>query len=150
MRHLFIAFASGVVFALGLGISGMTDPQRILGFLDIAGHWDPSLAFVMLGAIAVHLGPAQWALRAKRPLLADRFEVPRRTAVDTELLLGSVLFGVGWGAIGYCPGPAIVDLVAAPPGLCVFAIAMLVGTALFRYGRRLLPSVAPTGLPGNK
>jgi uncharacterized membrane protein YedE/YeeE len=137
MKKLAVAFISGVIFALGLGVSGMTDPSKILGFLDVAGHWDPSLAFVMAGAIGMHLGPAQWALRAKRPLLAADFERPSRTRVDRGLVAGSVLFGVGWGAAGYCPGPALVDLIAPSPGLLVFVASMIAGTALLRYGRRL-------------
>lgn len=137
MSRLAIAFAAGVVFAIGLGLSGMTDPCKVLGFLDVAGHWDPTLAFVMAGAIGVHLGPTQWALRARRPLLDDRFDVPQQTRIDATLVAGSALFGVGWGAAGYCPGPALVDLVAPSPGLLVFVAAMVAGTASFRYGRRV-------------
>jgi uncharacterized protein len=136
MKQLAVAFAAGVVFALGLGVSGMTDPSKILGFLDVAGSWDPSLLFVMVGAIGVHLGPAQWALRARRPLLAAQFECPTGTRIDRSLLAGSVLFGIGWGAAGYCPGPAIVDLIAPSPSLLVFVAAMVAGTGLVRYGRR--------------
>jgi hypothetical protein len=91
----------------------------------------------MVGAIGVHLGPAQWALRARRPLLADDFERPLQTTVDGALVSGAVLFGIGWGAVGYCPGPALVDLVAPSGSLLIFVGAMVVGTALYRYGRRL-------------
>lgn len=136
MKKLVVAFTAGVIFALGLGVSGMTDPSKILGFLDVAGHWDPTLAFVMAGAIGVHLGPAQWALRARRPLLAADFDRPSRTRVDRSLVAGSVLFGIGWGAAGYCPGPALVDLVAPSSELLVFVAAMIAGAGLLRYGRR--------------
>jgi uncharacterized protein len=142
MKQLVIAFAAGIVFALGLGVSGMTDPSKILGFLDVAGHWDPTLAFVMAGAVGVHLGPARWALRAKRPLLAARFERPLQTRIDRALVAGSVLFGIGWGAAGYCPGPAIVDLIDPSPSLLVFVAAMIAGTGLLRYGRRLTVTAA--------
>jgi uncharacterized membrane protein YedE/YeeE len=132
MKRLAVAFVAGVIFAVGLGISGMTDPARVLGFLDVAGHWDPSLAFVMAGAIGVHLGPAQWALRARRPLWSDAFVLPGRTAIDGRLVAGSILFGIGWGIAGYCPGPAIVNLVAPSRHLLAFVAAMVVGTGLYR------------------
>jgi uncharacterized protein len=141
VKQLVVAASAGAVFAIGLGLSGMTNPDRILGFLDFAGRWDPSLLFVMVGAIGVHLGPARWALRARRPLLADGFERPARSAVDRPLVVGALLFGIGWGAVGYCPGPALVDLVAPSRSLLVFVAAMLAGTVLFRYGRRLTERV---------
>jgi uncharacterized protein len=132
MKRLAVAFVAGIVFAVGLGISGMTDPARILGFLDVAGHWDPSLAFVMFGAVAVHIGPAQWALRARRPLWSGAFALPAGTAVDGRLLAGSILFGVGWGIAGYCPGPAIVNLAAPSRPLLAFVAAMVLGAGAFR------------------
>ena len=135
MRQTAVAFVAGVVFAVGLGLSGMTNPEKILGFLDVAGRWDPSLLLVMGGAVAVHFGFAQWALRARKPLLEEAFELPSRAQVDGSLVVGSVLFGVGWGAIGYCPGPAIVDLVSPSPSLAVFVVAMVSGIAAHRYGR---------------
>jgi uncharacterized protein len=148
MKQLAVAFVAGIVFAVGLGISGMTDPGRVLGFLDVAGHWDPSLAFVMAGAIGVHLGPAQWALRARRPLWADAFVLPARTAVDGRLLAGSILFGIGWGIAGYCPGPAIVNLAAPSRPLLAFVAAMVLGARLFRAGEghALEPASPPSPL----
>jgi len=148
MKQLALAFVAGIVFAVGLGISGMTDPARVLGFLDVAGRWDPSLAFVMIGAIGVHLGPAQWALRARRPLWADAFALPSRTAVDGRLLAGSILFGIGWGIAGYCPGPALVNLAAPSRPLLAFAAAMVIGTAVFRVneGRARNPASPPSPL----
>jgi uncharacterized membrane protein YedE/YeeE len=147
MKQLVVAAVAGVIFALGLGVSGMTNPDKILGFLDVTGRWDPSLLLVMVGAIGVHLGPAQWAMRAQRPLLGGDFERPHRTTVDGALISGSVLFGIGWGAAGYCPGPALVDLVAPSPSLLVFVGAMALGTALFLYGRRLRLTTAGHAKP---
>jgi len=135
MKQVAVAFVAGVVFAVGLGLSGMTNPEKILGFLVVTGRWDPSLLLVMGGAVAVHFGFAQWALRARKPLLGGAFELPSRAQIDGRLVVGSILFGVGWGAIGYCPGPAIVDLVAPSPSLLVFVAAMVSGIAAHRYGR---------------
>lgn len=135
MRETVVALLAGVVFAVGLGISGMTNPEKILGFLDVAGRWDPSLAFVMLGAIAVHAGAARWALRARRPLGSPRFFFSTRQEIDLPLIAGAGLFGLGWGIAGYCPGPAIVDLAAPSPSLVTFVLAMLAGTVVYRRTR---------------
>jgi uncharacterized protein len=133
VKQVLVAVACGVVFATGLGISGMTDPAKVIGFLDVFGRWDPSLGFVMVGAIGVHLGAARWALRAARPLGANHFVLPSTNTVDARLVGGSALFGLGWGATGYCPGPALVDLVAPSQGLVTFVAAMLAGIAAFRF-----------------
>jgi uncharacterized membrane protein YedE/YeeE len=146
MKRLGVAFVAGFVFAIGLGVSGMTDPQKVLGFLDVAGHWDPTLGFVMFGALAVHVGPARWALRARRPLLAEEFALPTRTRIDSKLLAGSALFGIGWGMAGYCPGPALVDLVAPSPSLLVFVTAMVAGT-VFQRIRLPSPTIPAPSLP---
>jgi uncharacterized membrane protein YedE/YeeE len=110
-RQSLIAMSSGVLFALGLTISGMTDPERVLAFLDLAGDWDPALAFVMAGAVLVHM---PFALRSKRkdakPRYAAHYDLPPERAVDARLLTGAALFGVGWGIAGFCPGPALVAL----------------------------------------
>jgi uncharacterized protein len=135
MRELIVALLAGIVFAIGLGISGMTDPEKVLGFLDVAGAWDPSLAFVMIGAIAVHAGAARWALRAPRPLWSSRFFPTARRDLDLRLVVGAALFGVGWGTAGYCPGPAIVDLAAPSPSLMTFVLAMIAGTLLSQRAR---------------
>src|ERR1019366_5337714 len=108
MKGRFVPFLLGVVFALGLGISGMTDPRKIIAFLNVAGAWDPSLAFVMIGAVAVHFGFAQWALRAKKPAWAPAFFLATKTTIGAPLVTGAAIFGLGWGAAGYCPGPAVV------------------------------------------
>jgi hypothetical protein len=125
-----VSFVSGVVFALGLGISGMTRPAKVLGFLDLAGPWDPSLAFVMGGAIAV-FSFAYWALARETPLLAPRFAVVPRGEIDRRLVGGALLFGVGWGLGGLCPGPAVVSIVSARAPALVFVISMLAGMWLF-------------------
>jgi uncharacterized membrane protein YedE/YeeE len=127
-----IALVSGLVFALGLGIAGMTDPARVLAFLDIAGDWNPNLALVMAAGIAVVLPIHRLLLRRKAPLIADAFHWPTRSDIDRPLLLGAVMFGVGWGLAGYCPGPALVGLVGLQPGVLVFVAAMALGMVLHR------------------
>ncbi|WP_224242806.1 DUF6691 family protein [Hyalangium gracile] len=127
MRPLISAFLSGLLFALGLGLSGMTDPANVLGFLDIAGDWDFRLAFVMVGAIAVHAALRPLIHRRERPLYAPKFPTFSVTAVDSKLLVGSALFGVGWGLGGYCPGPALTSLATGASQLLVFVPAMFAG-----------------------
>jgi uncharacterized membrane protein YedE/YeeE len=123
-----VAFVSGIVFALGLGLAGMTRPSKILAFLDVAGPWDPSLAFVMVGAIGVHFVSVRVARRASSPSLAPRFAWPLEKGIDGRLLLGAALFGIGWGLAGYCPGPSLVSLASLGPGVLLFVAAMAVGT----------------------
>jgi uncharacterized membrane protein YedE/YeeE len=137
VKRLAGVFVAGVIFAMGLGLSGMTNPNKVLGFLDVAGSWDPSLGFVMVGAIGVHVGVAQWALRARKPLWAPVFSLPHYTTIDTRLLAGAVIFGLGWGMAGFCPGPVLVDLVAPSAGVVTFVIAMLAGMFVARAGLRL-------------
>ncbi|HEY3594199.1 MAG TPA: DUF6691 family protein, partial [Polyangiaceae bacterium] len=122
--------ASGLVFATGLTLSGMTNPAKILAFLDITGRWDPSLLLVMGAAVATHLPFALWAKRASHPLVAQRFAFPARDALDGSLFFGAALFGVGWGMQGYCPGPAIVALASGGTVPLVFVATMIVGLLL--------------------
>ncbi|CAL1241279.1 YeeE/YedE family protein [Candidatus Methylocalor cossyra] len=124
------AFLCGWLFALGLGIAGMTRPSRIIAFLDITGRWDSSLLWVMIGAVTVGglLFPA--VLRRPRPVWAERFQVPENRTVDRPLLTGAALFGVGWGLAGYCPGPAVVALATPNPASGVFVLALLLGLGL--------------------
>lgn len=105
------ALLAGVVFGIGLALSGMVYPLKVLAFLDVSAAWDPSLALVMLGALAVTLPAFALILKRHQPLLATRFHLPQTTALDTRLIVGAVLFGVGWGIGGYCPGPALAALV---------------------------------------
>lgn len=126
------AFAIGILFGLGLLISGMADPSRIIGFLDVAGDWDPSLLFVMTGALAVSFAGYRLALRRARPLLAEKFELPTATVIDSRLVGGAAMFGVGWGLSGFCPGPGLTALTFGDAEPLVFVAAMLAGMALFR------------------
>ena len=125
------AFLAGLVFGLGLLLSGMADPAKVLGFLDLAGAWDPSLMFVMGGAVGV--GAVAFALARKRArsLLGEPMKLPTKTSIDRRLLLGALLFGAGWGLAGFCPGPAVVALGAGEAKAVVFVLAMLAGMALF-------------------
>jgi uncharacterized protein len=126
-RHLATALLAGSLFGVGLVCSGMTDPGKVLGFLDIGGPWNPSLAFVMAGAVGVHFVAYRLIRRRSRPLFAEAFVLPTQRRIDTKLLFGSALFGVGWGLAGYCPGPAIVSLGSGAAQAFVFVGAMLVG-----------------------
>jgi uncharacterized protein len=132
---LTIAFFAGLVFALGLGLAGMTQPAKIIGFLDVTGAWDPTLAFVMGGAVAVGLVLFHWILKRSAPVLGERFVLPDKKDIDIRLLGGAALFGIGWGLSGYCPGPALVSLVTATPSVLVFVVSMATGIHL---GNRLL------------
>jgi uncharacterized membrane protein YedE/YeeE len=127
MIALVAAFVSGALFALGLGMGGMTQPAKVIGFLDVAGPWDPSLAFVMLGAVGVYGIAFPLIRRRARPALSSAFSIPGRRDVDARLIGGAALFGVGWGLAGYCPGPGIVSLVTGATPVVVFVSAMLVG-----------------------
>jgi uncharacterized protein len=129
MRSI-VSFISGVVFALGLGISGMTRPLKVIGFLDFAGHWDPSLAFVMVGAITVYFVAYRLIRTRPAPLLMGKFSIPQRTGIDSNLVLGAALFGVGWGLGGFCPGPALTSLASAAAPVVIFVTAMTAGMYL--------------------
>ncbi|QJD29057.1 DUF6691 family protein [Methylococcus geothermalis] len=127
------AFLWGLVFALGLGLAGMTRPEKILGFLDIGGNWDPSLMLVMGGAVGLTFILFPRILRRGRPVLEDRFDLPVRKYVDGRLVGGAGIFGMGWGLAGYCPGPAVVSLVTADAGVWVFVAFMFGGLAAGRW-----------------
>jgi uncharacterized membrane protein YedE/YeeE len=122
-----VAFGCGLVFALGLGIGGMTEPTRVLAFLDVAGEWDPRLALVMLGAIAVYAPVYRLVSRWRRPIVAPDFQIPIRRAIDARLVTGAIVFGIGWGLAGLCPGPALTSLASGEPAALVFVVAMLAG-----------------------
>ena len=125
-----IGLLCGLVFGTGLAVSGMTDTAKVLGFLDLFGHWVPDLAFVMGGAVCVTLVAFRFVLRRKQPLLAADFSLPLNTAIDGRLLGGAAIFGIGWGSYGYCPGPALSALVYLDGKTLLFVIAMLVGMLL--------------------
>ena len=129
MREL-IALLSGLVFGLGLILGGMTDPGKVKGFLDAAGAWDPSLALVMGGAIAVGVFAFAAAKRRSTAWSGERIEIPSNTVIDARLIAGGVLFGTGWGLGGFCPGPALVAMSAGVGSAAVFVVAMLAGMVL--------------------
>jgi len=132
-RQFLPPLISGLLFGAGLTISGMTDPERVRGFLDIFGDWDPTLAFVMGGAMIVMA--IAWRIRSglKEPIFDDKFSLPDRTDLDRKLIVGSALFGIGWGIAGLCPGPAIVSLALSPLQVLPFVIAMMAGMLLQRF-----------------
>lgn len=127
-----IGLIAGLLFGLGLCFSGMNDPNKVLGFLDLAGAWDPSLAFVMAGAIAVALPAFAWARRRPLDWGGEAIELPSRRDLDAPLILGSLIFGVGWGLGGLCPGPGIVDVGFLSAGAAMFVAAMAVGALAYR------------------
>ena len=127
MRSALLPFLSGVTFALGLGISGMTRPAKVIGFLDFLGAWDASLAFVMLGAVAVYFVAYRLSQSMRAPVLAPEFSIPKRTDLDSRLFVGAALFGAGWGVGGFCPGPAITSLASGAPPVTVVVAAMAAG-----------------------
>lgn len=118
---------AGLLFGSGLAISGMINPAKVLGFLDIAGNWDPALAFVMVGAVSVAAIGYRLVLRRDRPLFERAFAVPTRRDVDAPLLVGAAVFGLGWGLAGYCPGPALASLGFGNPETFAFVVAMIAG-----------------------
>ncbi|WP_339506810.1 YeeE/YedE family protein [Pseudomonas sp. EA_15y_Pfl1_P102] len=133
---LFYAWVAGLVFGIGLLVSGMTNPAKVIGFLDVSGRWDPSLAFVMGGAIAVAAVGFKFARTRTRSLLGLPMNLPTARNIDRRLVMGSLLFGVGWGVAGICPGPALVLLGSGIPEGVVFVIAMLAGMGLFEWLER--------------
>lgn len=136
MTRLAIALFAGLLFGAGLAFSGMGDPARVQAFLDLFGNWDPTLAFVMAGAMAPMA--LAWLIqqRLPKPLACDTFDLPRTTLLDRRLVVGAILFGVGWGIGGLCPGPAVADLAVAPMAAGTFVIAMLIGMAAHRITAR--------------
>ena len=136
MMQPLVSLVAGVVFGLGLAVAEMTNPLKVLDFLDLAGHWDPSLAFVMGGAVMVTLVAFRFVLRRPVPLYGDRFHLPTLTQLDRKLLGGAALFGIGWGLAGYCPGPALATILSGNSETWLFVPAMLVGGALQRWQNR--------------
>ena len=135
--HIILALLVGLVFGIGLIVSGMTDPSKVIGFLDLAGRWDPSLGFVMGGAILVGLVAFQFAAGRDRSLLGDAMRLPTATHIDRRLVLGGLAFGAGWGLAGYCPGPALASLASGGGKPLIFAAAMVVGMVIFELLERL-------------
>jgi len=135
--QIFMALLVGLLFGIGLIVSGMTDPAKVIGFLDLAGTWDPSLGFVMGGAILVGVFAFGAARKRERSLLGAPMRLPTATVIDRRLVLGSLAFGAGWGLAGYCPGPALASLAAGGAKPLLFTLAMLAGMALFEVLERV-------------
>ena len=133
---IFAAFAAGALFGAGLAVSRMTDRMVILGFLDVFGDFDPSLAFVMAGAVAVTAVAFRLVLKMPAPRLADGFRLPVQDVVDRRLLLGAAIFGVGWGLAGFCPGPVLIGVAAGLRDALIFVPAMLAGSLVYRLLER--------------
>lgn len=140
MKQVACAFALGLVFGAGLVISGMSDPAKVIGFLDLAGAWDPTLLFVMAGAVSVFGLAYRLASRQRRPLLASDFRPPDRKEIDPPLVGGATVFGVGWGLSGFCPGPAVVSAGFGDPRVWLFVAALVAGILVFRFVLRRSPS----------
>ena len=133
MMNKIFSLLSGLIFGLGLTLSSMTNPAKVIGFLDITGNWDPSLMFVMIGAIVIS-APIFYLLRNKtKPLFDVKFEIPTIKNLDKQLILGASLFGLGWGMVGFCPGPAIASLALLKPFSIIFVIAMAGGFYMSRF-----------------
>jgi uncharacterized membrane protein YedE/YeeE len=127
----FAMFASGVVFAIGLGVSGMTQPQKVIGFLNVVGDWDPSLLLVLMGAVITYFLSFLVIRKFSTPMFMSKFSLPTRRDIDAPLVLGAALFGVGWGIAGYCPGPAMAMVVTGTPSVLIFVLSMTVGMFVF-------------------
>ena len=136
--NLLAAFGAGLVFGIGLIVSGMTDPGKVIGFLDLAGNWDPSLGFVMGGAIAVGFLAFRAAGQRSTNILGGAMHLPTRRDIDVRLVAGSLVFGVGWGLAGFCPGPALVSFASGQAKAAVFVASMIVGMLLYVAADRLI------------
>ena len=139
MKRNIFALAVGLIFGLGLCLSGMVQPAKVIGFLDLAGNWDPSLAFVMGGAIVVALPAFLIARRRSAAWIGGAVDLPTAQAIDAPLVVGSAIFGIGWGLAGVCPAPGVVDLGFLSPGAAIFVVSMAAGMLIYRAaaGRRL-------------
>lgn len=133
---LLVNLFAGLIFGFGLILSGMANPAKVLNFLDIAGHWDPSLAFVMGGAVIVTAIGYRLTFRRSKPVLDESFHIPTTRQIDGKLVLGAAVFGIGWGLVGLCPGPALVSIALASPAIFSFVPAMLIGVVLAAWMKR--------------
>ncbi len=143
MKTFLAVFACGLLFGLGLGVAGMTLPEKVIGFLDITGDWDPSLMAVMVGAILVHAVLYRLIIKRSSPVLDSKFQIPTRKDIDWKLLVGASLFGMGWGLGGFCPGPAIVSLVTGESSVVVFVVSMIAGIFVYNlFDKKVLQSIS--------
>lgn len=137
--RILLALITGLVFGIGLIVAGMTNPAKVLGFLDLAGRWDPSLALVMAGAILVAFPAFRVAARRRQSLLGEPMHLPTATRIDRQLVLGSLAFGAGWGLAGFCPGPALASIATGALQPLIFCAAMLAGMGIFELLERRKP-----------
>jgi uncharacterized membrane protein YedE/YeeE len=133
-----MSLITGIVFGIGLVISGMTNPAKVIGFLDITGNWDYSLALVMGGAVVFNFFAFKLIKKRRASILGDAYECPTNRKIDKKLINGSALFGIGWGLIGICPGPGIVNLVNLDPSILLFVISMLIGMGIYKQFEKYL------------
>ena len=133
MKQKLIALLSGLIFGFGLSLSQMIDRDRVLGFLDVSGDWDPTLLFVLGGAVSITIITFRFVLRLPRPIFSSKFYLPTRKDIDLPLILGAAIFGIGWGIAGYCPGPGITALVLGIANPVLFVIAFIVGSLIYRW-----------------
>jgi len=138
MKNNVAALVVGILFAIGLGVSGMTRPEKVFGFLDVFGNWDASLIFVMVGAVIVHFIAYRFIARRKSPLFSPQWHLSSKKEITWPLIAGSFLFGIGWALAGYCPGPVVTSLVSFQSRPFIFFISMIVGMFLFRLVDRRL------------
>lgn len=137
MKNIGVSFLVGILFVIGLGISGMTQPKKVVGFLDFFGVWDPSLLFVMIGAVSVHFLFYRIIRKRHRPLFSSCWHVPGSGKISPALVIGAIVFGMGWGLGGYCPGPALASLVTLDTRPVIFFVSMLAGMLFFKITRKL-------------
>jgi len=135
MKPAIGSYLSGLIFAIGLAVSGMTQPKKVLAFLDIFGDWDPSLMFVMVGAIGAYSVVYRLVLKRQKPLIEDKLQIPEPRKVDKELILGAIIFGIGWGLAGLCPGPALTSLATLQKAPLIFGLGLLGGMITFKLLR---------------
>ncbi|AFY70528.1 protein of unknown function DUF395 YeeE/YedE [Thalassoporum mexicanum PCC 7367] len=139
-KQYLIAFSSGLIFGLGLSLSQMIDRQRVLGFLDLFGNWDPTLLFVLCGAVATTIITFRFVLKLPHPIWAKDFKLPTKKSIDLPLVSGAIIFGIGWGIAGYCPGPAVTFLVSGSSNPVLFIAAFIVGSLIYKaFIKALLP-----------
>ena len=135
--YILVGIFTGVLFSIGLSVSGMVNPNKVLGFLDIAGNWDPALIFVMAGGVLVNTVLFKFILKRKNPLFDQSFSLPTSKDIDKRLIVGSALFGIGWGIGGICPGPGLANLFTLNPKVVVFVVFLVLGMFVFKWTDKL-------------
>ena len=133
MNRLAFSFIGGLVFALGLGISGMTNANKVIGFLNLADDWDPSLAFVMIGALIISILFYRFITKRSKPMFDHKFYIPTRRDITAPLMIGASIFGIGWGMAGFCPGPGLVSIVKLELPAVIFVLSMLIGMSIHKF-----------------